>query len=133
MLQKIRSVNHLARIHPKFATPFVAIVAYASLDLIVSIVGGFKQLAIISSAAILLIYLGVAISVIRFRQTKETMTTNAFRIPGGYAIPVAAILIIFFLLSGLSRQELVGALVFIVLLSIAFAAIQAIRKQRNGK
>jgi APA family basic amino acid/polyamine antiporter len=57
----------LAKVHPMFLTPYVAVAVYAGLGLIFAISGGFKQLAIISSAATLLIYLGVVLSKIKLR------------------------------------------------------------------
>src|SRR6185437_1910957 len=40
----------LGKVHPKFATPHVAVTTYGSLIFIFSISGGFKQLAILASA-----------------------------------------------------------------------------------
>ena len=56
-----------SRIHPKFATPHVAIIAIAGVDLLLAAFGGFKQLAIFSTATILLVYSGMAVAVIRLR------------------------------------------------------------------
>ncbi|MEO6499206.1 MAG: amino acid permease, partial [Mucilaginibacter sp.] len=52
----------LAKVHPRFFTPHIAIGFYAMLGLLFAICGGFKQLAIIASASSLLIYLGIILS-----------------------------------------------------------------------
>ncbi len=124
-------IKLLASVHPKFATPFVAIITYAGLDFILASSGGFKQLAVVASASMLLIYFGVAASVVRFRQTKESMTKNAFRIPGGYLVPIVAVVIIIWLISSLSKQELIGALIFIAGLSVIYLIIRAVRNQQS--
>ena len=45
-----------SRVHEKFATPYLAIIMYVGLCFLFASIGGFRQLAIISSASILLIY-----------------------------------------------------------------------------
>ncbi len=60
----------LGKVHPKYATPYWAIVVFASLIFIFSISGGFKQLAILASAVILLIYLAVILATIKLRQAE---------------------------------------------------------------
>ncbi len=61
----------LGKVHPKFATPYTAIITYASFIFIFSISGGFKQLAILASASILLIYLAVILSTIKMRKKNK--------------------------------------------------------------
>ena len=55
----------LAKLHPKFKTPYISVIVYATLGCLFSILGEFRQLAMLSSASFLLIYLGVVLAVIR--------------------------------------------------------------------
>lgn len=122
----------LSRVHAGYATPFIAIIAYAVVDFILASTGGFKQLAILSSASMLLIYLGVAFSVLKLRRMKEVNTENSFRIPGGLLVPVAAILVILYLLTNLSRNELLGVAVFIAVLSVIFMIMRQFNLNDTG-
>lgn len=117
----------LSRTHKTYSTPYVAIITYAALDCILSITGEFKQLAILSSASMLLIYLGVALSVIKFRIAKQA-EVGQFRIPGGYAVPVLAILTILWLLSSLTRNEQIGVVIFIAILTALYFLMTLFRK-----
>ena len=62
-------------VHPKFALHFP--------DLCFSISGGLKQLAILLSAAISLIYFAVILPTLLLRKTKTGTANKAFENPGG--------------------------------------------------
>lgn len=117
-------VTILSRIHPKFATPFVAIIVYVVLDFVAASVGGFKQLILLSSASVLLIYLGVVVAVIKLRlKNKKPDSKAGFRVPGGLVIPVFTVLIIVWVVSNLQWNELVVVSLFIVLLSMIYLIV----------
>jgi amino acid transporter len=58
----------LGRVHPKYKTPYVAIIFVAVIVAAFALSGTFKTLAIVATGSILLIYLAVSVSVLRFRQ-----------------------------------------------------------------
>jgi amino acid transporter len=123
-LDKVIPIKNLSLVHNKYATPYVSIIVYAGLDLVFALSGGFKQLAIIASAAGLLIYLGVALATIKMRITGHSgPQEDFFRIRGGYTVPVLASLVIVWFLSNLSDNELKGIGLFIVLISIIYLSI----------
>ena len=64
---KVIPLSGLSKVHKKFLTPHISIVIYGCLGFIFAAAGEFKQLAMLSSASYLLIYLGVVLSAIRFR------------------------------------------------------------------
>lgn len=123
---KVIPVPFLTRIHPKFATPYYSIIVYASIGFLLATLGGFEALAIVSSAAILLVYLGVALSVIKLRKEVPD-NLESFRIPGGYTVPILASFIILWFLSNLSAQERNSMLILVVVLTLIFFSIQWIR------
>jgi amino acid transporter len=111
----------LSKVHPKFATPYIAVICYASLDFIFATVGGFQQLAIISSASILLVYLGVSISVVKLRRRdKAKEKRNEFIIPGGYLVPILSSLIIMWLLSNLDKNQAIAIVIFVSFLTLIY-------------
>ena len=115
----VMPIKQLANVHSKYATPFVSIILYASLCCFFSITGEFRQLAIFASSSALLIYLGVALAVIKFRLSKEKYPST-FKIPGGYTVPVISIITILWFLSHLTSKELTGLGIFVTLISVAY-------------
>jgi len=127
-------VDLLSSIHKRFATPHVAILVYATSAFLFASFGGFKQLAVISSAAILIIYLGVALAVIKLRRKGiEAKKAGSFRIPGGYTVPVLSVIIILFFLSSLTAGEIKTTLISIGILSLIYAGIYLYNENRSKK
>lgn len=120
----------LARVHPKFATPYVSIIAYAVLCCFFSVTGEFRQLAIFASSAALLIYLGVALAAIKFRRSKADQGAS-FKIVGGLTIPVVAIVTILCFLSSLSVKEMIGLVAFVAILSGVYAVIFLLKNSKS--
>lgn len=107
------------RIHSKYITPHIAIITYAGLGLIFAISGGFQQLAILASAATLVIYLAVVIATIKLRFT-EKAPEGSFKIPGGIAIPILAIFVIIWFLSHLKQQEWLALFYFLLAMAVIY-------------
>jgi amino acid transporter len=120
----------LGKVHPKFATPYWAIIIYGALIFIFSISGGFKQLAILSTAAILIIYLAVILATIKLRKTKQEVTEKTFRMPGGLTIPIIAIAAIIWLLTSLSKWEIGSTIIFIAVICVIYFLM---KKYKKGK
>lgn len=118
----------LARIHPKYSTPHISIITYGAMGFIFASIGEFKQLAILSSASYLLIYLGVVLSVIKFKISRQN-ESGSYSVPGGYLIPVIASLSIIWLLSNIPLNELRAMVIFIMLLTAIYFLIKMIKKR----
>lgn len=119
----------LGKIHPRFSTPYWAVIIYASLIFVFSVSGGFKQLVILASGALLLIYLGVILALIKFRMKKNEDAEKSFKVPGGLIIPGIAIGAIMYVLSNLNIREIVSIIVFIA----AIGVIYFVMKKRENK
>ncbi|MCB9013483.1 MAG: amino acid permease [Bacteroidales bacterium] len=118
---RVIPIKLLSLVHKKFDTPYVSIIAYALLGFVFASVGGFTQLAVLSSAAALLIYLGVSLAVIQLRRkSKGKKIENIFIIPGGIIIPVISSIAILLFLSNLSRNELIIMGISILILTLVF-------------
>ncbi len=121
---QIIPIKKLSKVHPKYTTPHISIIAYASLCFLFSIAGGFKELAILSSATSLLIALGISIAVIKLRMNKHFETDlKTFKIPGGYIIPILSSIAILWFLSNLSLNKMIAVGISIVVLSIIYYLI----------
>ena len=123
----------LSKVHQKYTTPHISIIVYASLCFLFSIAGGFKELAIISSATSLLIALGISIAVIKLRIDKRFETDlKTFKIPGGFTIPILSSIAILWFLSNLSLNKMIAVGISIVILSIIyFLIISKIGKKKE--
>ncbi len=120
---KVIPIFALAKVHKDFHTPYNSILSYALLGFIFASMGEFKQLAMLSSASYLLIYMGVILAVIKFRFTSFKVV-GSYRIPGGYIVPVISVVAIIWLLSNLPFRELGAMLIFVALLTLIYFVLQ---------
>ncbi len=120
----------LGKVHPKFATPYVAVTIYGSLIFIFSVSGGFKQLAILASAAILLVYLAVILSTIKLRKKSTHAAEKTFRAPGGLITPFIGIAAITWLLTSLSKWEILSTIIFITIVCIIYFFTRKFKKEK---
>jgi basic amino acid/polyamine antiporter, APA family len=79
-----------ARIHPRFHTPHISIVLYTALLLVFTLWGNFRWNITLSAIARLFTYSSVAIALLILRRRRPQ--ANAFRLPAGNILAVAAIL-----------------------------------------
>lgn len=129
---RVIPLDKLALIHPKFKTPYLAILLYAGLGFTMAAAGGFRQLAVIASASMLLVYFGVSLSVIKLRKMKET-APGEFKIPFGYTVPILSAGIILYFLSNLSGYEMTGTLIFIGALTLIYFLVKFFEKRKTSK
>jgi APA family basic amino acid/polyamine antiporter len=120
----------LGKVHTKFATPYLAVATYGSLIFIFSISGGFKQLAILASACILIVYLGVILATVKLRTTKQDDADQSFRAPGGLVVPLIGIATIVWLLTSLSKWEILSSLIFIGAVSVIYVITRKIKRKK---
>jgi len=118
----------LGKVHPTFATPYLAVITYGSLIFIFSVSGGFKQLAILASAAILLVYLSVILSTIKLRLQKQEATEKTFKAPGGLIVPFTGIAAIIWLLTSLKKWEIFSTLIFIAVICLIYVIMKWMKK-----
>lgn len=122
----------ISRVHTKYATPYVALIAYGFLIFIFSISGGFKQLAVLASAAILLVYLAVIAATVKLRKKKEYTSEKTFRAPGGLVTPLIGIAAIIWLLSSLSKWEILSTIIFIAAVAGMFFINRKFKKEKDA-
>lgn len=94
----------LAAVHPRFQTPGAAIALLAVVSLALAWSGSFVQLALLSVVARLCTYITTAAAVLVLRRSGRGLS-----LPGGPAIPVAALLLSVALLASATPRNLVAA------------------------
>jgi amino acid transporter len=124
-------LKFLSAVHQKYRTPHYSIIIYAVIGFIFASIGEFKQLAMLSSASYMLIYLGVVLAVIRFRMTGPA-EKGFSGIMMGYIIPLISSSVILWVLSNLPANELTGMIIFIAILSAIFLVIEFSRRRRKS-
>ncbi len=101
----------LARVHSRFQTPATAILVQSALALPLALTGSFAGLAALSVVARLTTYVGTAAAVPVLRRK---LGATGVRLPGGAAIPAAAIALALALAASATRTELAAAGVALV-------------------
>ena len=101
----------LTAIHPRFRTPWVAIVVQNAIVLAAAMSGSFAVLVPLASVAILAVYLMVALSA-AILQRRPSQPSGAFTVP--MAVPIGAVLLAVWMLSKARPDELALQAVVIV-------------------
>ncbi|HEY6173177.1 MAG TPA: APC family permease [Kofleriaceae bacterium] len=122
----------LARVHPRYRSPYVAVVVFAALIWVVALFVDFARLATLSAVSRLVFSAStcLAVPVLRWRQRGAE---PGFALPGGPAIPLLAVALSLWLLSGVTRtQAIAGGLGLALGLAIyAVMAIAAAARRRR--
>jgi basic amino acid/polyamine antiporter, APA family len=119
----------LAVIHPRYRTPHVAVVLSGLLVLGLTLSGQFVYLLTVSTIARLLVF-GVTCVALPILRRKPDLPVARFMLPGGLAIPAAALALIAWLLASSSF----AATRDVAILTVIGALIYAIgrRHARHG-
>ena len=120
--------------HPRFKTPWLAIVFYASLAFAFALSGSFKTLAVVSSGAVLTIYLGCSLAVLALRRqhAKTGSGVHVLRVPGGPVVPLLSSAVVLWLLSNMTRAEAIGLGLMLLAASLLYAVQRAVRLRKEA-
>lgn len=96
----------VAAIHPRFRTPWVAVLVQLTLVCTLAISSSFGALAVISNVAALLVYFGCAAGAWQLRRLGvQEAGTTPFRMPAGAVVPWVACAAILGLLTSITAAE----------------------------
>lgn len=97
----------VAAVHPRFHTPWVAIVVQAVLSLVLALSTGFEPLVILANVSVLIVYLGCAAAAWQLRRKgiRDDDVAAIKAIPGSAAAPPLAAIVIVVLLSSVTPRE----------------------------
>jgi amino acid transporter len=121
-------INILQKIHKKYATPYIAILCFSTLSFLFALFGGFRALAVLSVAGVLLAYISVSLAVLKFRMMPE-MKQKGFTIPGGKTVPFLSIVICLFFLYHLKANEMISVVVFLAATTILYWSLNVFKKK----
>jgi len=114
----------LARVHPAWRTPHVAIAVQTMLVIGLALLGSFEVLAVAANVTVLLVYAACALAAAELRRRDVRSGGIPFRVPGGAVVPWLALGVIAWLLWGLRAEEWRAA-AFVVAAAIVVYAITA--------
>jgi len=113
----------LARIHPAFSTPSVAILVQATLVVLVASTGTFAVLVPMASVATLTVYLAVCASVVPLQ--RRYRDARYFTVPT--VVPIAGIVVVVWMLANATSSELAIEAAVIVIASLVFMVARSRR------
>ena len=120
----------LAQVHPRFHTPHLAIITQSIIVCAIAVSGTFESLAIISNAAVLILYGACCLASWALRRRNVQAGGSApFRVPAAGVVPIAGVLVILFMLRSLPMRELAVLLVVIALATLIFVLTRGRRAE----
>lgn len=120
--------KYLSVVHPKFATPDKSLIVLVALAFFLAISGGFRQLTILGSTSLLLLFVGVVLAVIKFRLSDEKKHPSSFKLPGGIIIPSVTFLVLAWFLSHSTAEEIRAMVVFVAVSSVIYLLKKKMKK-----
>jgi len=110
-----------AHVHPRYRSPDVAIITYATIAFALSITGTFEQLAVLSNVAVLLMYFlccaGCWVLIAKdFRESED----QPLSFPGMNIVPALAIIAIIWILAHATMREFAVTGVVLAVASIFY-------------
>ena len=120
----------VARIHPQFRTPHIAILVHAAFCLVFALTGSFASLLIVATLATLIVYLICCAATIQL-QRLDVRADGAvpFRVPGGPIIPILAIAVVVWLMSSSTRQEFIALAIMLGVETVLYFGMRAVRSR----
>jgi APA family basic amino acid/polyamine antiporter len=118
----------LGRLHPRTHAPYAAILCYATIAIGLALTGTFAELAVLSTLASAVLYIGGAAAAWRLARRGVALagTPLNFRWLGSAVVASIASMLVFIALA--SRQEIIGLFVLLAV-STFFYLVQAQRKR----
>jgi len=110
----------LARVHPRFRTPHIAIIAHASCCCVIALTGTLQSLVLLSVVAVLFVYLACCLGVLELRRRGVVGESPPFRIAGGPLVPLLASAVVVWLLTTATRREYTSVAVVLLVTTLLF-------------
>ena len=113
----------VANVHPRFFTPYVAIVLQSAIVCALAIANEFEALAVLANLSALLLYFACAIAGYMLkRRGIQDDGAKPFSLPGGPTVHILACAMIVWLLTSITRTEWTKVGLVLVVATVIFAA-----------
>ncbi len=118
-----------AHVHPRYRSPDVAIITYATLAFALSVSGTFEGLAVLSNVAVLLMYLLCCAACWILVQRDVRSDGEPFKFPGMKIVPALAIIAIIWILMHATAREFLVTAIVLVLSSVFYFTRRGFRRK----
>ena len=119
----------LARVHAKFRTPHVAILASAALVWLATVASSFLSAITLATSTRMVVYIAGCIALIALRRRSDVPSAG-FVAPLGPAVAVLASIFSFALLANASSRELIQLAIAAVVGALILAGVRALSKRK---
>jgi amino acid transporter len=113
------------RVHPRFRTPWLAILTHAAVGSTLAISGSFERLAVMSNVAVLTLYALCALGCFQLIRRDVREEGEPLRVPGERVLPFLACGAILWVLSSATAPELSVSAVVVALASVLYVLRRA--------
>src|SRR2546421_2958293 len=121
-----------AHVNPRYRSPDVAIITYATLAFALSVSGTFEQLAVLSNVAVLLMYF-LCCAACWFLVSRDVRSDGEpFNFSGMKIVPALAIIAIVWILTHATAREFVVTGIVLVLASIVYLVRKFISRSERA-
>ena len=120
----------LARVHPRWHTPYVAIVAQTAIVLLLALFARFEQLAVAANVTVLIVYGACCLAAAELRRRDVRSGGIPFRVPAGAVVPWLALAVITWILWGLRADEWRAAALVVAAAVVVYLATARTRRAR---
>lgn len=120
----------LARVHPRFRTPHVAIIASAALVWLATLASSFLSAITLATSTRMLVYVAGCIALIALRRRADVQPAG-FVAPFGPAIAVLACILSFALLANASSRELIQLAIAAVVGVVILGGVRLASKRQQ--
>jgi APA family basic amino acid/polyamine antiporter len=110
----------VAAVHPRFRTPYVAIAIQSSLVCGLALTSTFEYLAILANLATLVLYATCCVAAAELRRRDVRAGGIPFQLPTGRWIPIAAVLVIGYMLTSIRAGEWAALGIALTVASLIF-------------
>lgn len=107
-------------VHPRFHTPDVSIVTYAAAAFVLSFSSTFQKLAVLSNMVVLLLYILCCLAALELNRRDVRSDGAPFTFRGGSLVPIAAIILIVWVLAHATKDEFEITAICIAVASVLF-------------
>ena len=119
------------KIHPRYRTPYIAILTQTGVALLLMLTGTAEELAVLSAIARLATYIGTAAAVPVLRR-KLPATERTIRLPGGPLIPIAALAICLLFLSAAEAKNWIAGGIALAVGAAIYATARPARSEASA-
>ena len=123
----------LARTHPAWRTPHVAIAVQLILVLLLATFGIFERLAVAANVTVLLVYAACCLAAFELRRRNVQTGGVPIRVPFASVIPWAALGVIAWMLSSVHRNEWMAAMVIVLIAAAVYGITLPTRRARTAR